>query len=154
MPRGVQKRVLTPGYNKRRNTFITLFWPKKNKRLVFNTNPKRRSREYKLHLSNLIQNAKRRGARRVILFADHAPCHKTKNVKRFIRQHPVLKVKLLPKRAPNLNPVERLVNKPLKSAVCTNRAYSDIDDVIRAGRRFLTKYRGTFRTRLRNADWQ
>ena len=154
MPRGVQKRVLTPGYNKRRNTFITLFWPKKNKRLVFNTYPKRRSREYKLHLSNLIQNAKRRGARRVILFADHAPCHKTKNVKRFIRQHPVLKVKLLPKRAPNLNPVERLVNKPLKSAVCTNRAYSDIDDVIRAGRRFLTKYRGTFRTRLRNADWQ
>jgi len=51
-----------------------------------------------------------------------------------------------PKRAPNLNPVERLVNKLLKSAVCTNRYYSDIDDVIRAGRRFLTKYKWTFRT--------
>jgi hypothetical protein len=146
MPRGEQRRVLTPGYNKRRNTFITLFWPKKKNGLVFNTYPKRRSREYKLHLSNLLQYAKRRDAKRVILFADHAPCHKTKNVKKFIKEHPMLRVKLLPKRAPNLNPVERLVNKPLKSAVCTNRSYSDIDDVIRAGRRFLTKYKRTYGT--------
>ena len=138
--------MLTPGYNKRRNTFITLFWPKKKNRLVFNTYAKRRSREYKLHLSNVLQHARRRGAKKVILFADHAPCHKTKNVKRFIREHPMLKVKLLAKRAPNSNPVERLVNKPLKSAVCTNRSYSDIDDVIRAGRRFLTKYRRNFGT--------
>ena len=82
MPRGEQRRVLTPGYNKRRNTFITLFWPKRKRGLVFNTYAKRRSREYKLHLSNLLQHAKRRGAKRVILFADHAPCHKTKNVKK------------------------------------------------------------------------
>ncbi|MDG6924963.1 MAG: transposase [Nitrososphaerota archaeon] len=146
MPRGIQKRVLTPGYNKRRNTFIALFWPKKNRRFIFNTYAKRRSREYKFHLSNLLQYAKRRGAKKVILFADHAPCHKTKNVKKFIREHPVLKVKMLPKRAPNLNPVERLVNKPLKSGVCTNRSYSDIDEVIRAGRRFLMKYKRTFGT--------
>jgi len=146
MPRGEQRRVPTPGYNKRRNTFITLFWPKRKSGLVYNTYAKRRSREYKLHLSNLLQHAKRRGAKRVVLFADHAPCHKTKNVKRFIREHPMLRVKLLPKRAPNLNPVERLVNKPLKSAVCTNRSYSDIDDVIRAGRRFLTKYKLTYGT--------
>jgi transposase len=145
MPRGIQKRVLTPGYNKRRNTFITLFWPKKSG-FIFNTYAKRRSREYKLHLSNLIQHARRQGAKRVILFVDHAPCHKTRNVKRFVRRHPTLKVRMLPKRAPNLNPVERLVNKPLKSVVCTNRSYSDIDDVIRSGRRFLTKYKRTFRT--------
>ncbi len=41
-------------------------------------------------------------------------------MKRFIRERPMLKARLLPKRTPNLNPVERLVNKP-KSAVCTNR---------------------------------
>lgn len=141
MPRGEQKRVVTPGYNRRRNTFITLLWPKRRNGLVFNTYAKRTSREYKLHLSNVIQHGRRRGAKKVILFADHAPCHKTKNVKRFIRRHPTLRVKLLAKRAPNSNPVERSVNKPLKSAVCTNRSYSDIDDVITAGRRFLTKYR-------------
>ena len=147
MPRGRQRRVVTPGYNRRRNTFITLFWPKKRKNgFIFNTYAKRRSREYKLHLSNLLQHAKRRGAKKVILFVDHAPCHKTKNVKRFIREHPILRVKILPKMAPNLNPVERLVNKPLKSVVCTNRSYSDINDVIRAGRRFLTKHKRTFGT--------
>ena len=147
MPRGYQRRVMTPGYNRRRNTFITLFWPKKRRNaFVFNTYAKRRSGEFKLHLSNLLQHAKRRGARKVILFVDHAPCHKTKNVRKFIRDHPMLRVRRLPKRAPNLNPVERLVNKPLKSVVCTNRSYSDIDDVIRAGRRFLTKYKRTFGT--------
>jgi len=30
MHRGGQKRVLTPGYNKRRNTFVTFFWPKRD----------------------------------------------------------------------------------------------------------------------------
>ena len=100
MPRGEQRRVLTPGYNKRRNTFITLFWPKKKNGLVFNTYAKRRSREYKLHLSNLLQYAKRRDAKKVILFADHAPCHKTKNVKKFIKEHPMLKMKLLPRERP------------------------------------------------------
>ena len=127
MEKGSQKKVITPGYNKRRNTFITLFWPKKRKgkgrkkknAFIFNTYPKRRSREFKLHLSNVMQYVRRRGARKVILFVDHAPCHKTKNMKKFIREHPMLKVKMLPKRAPNLNPVERLVNKPLKSAVCS-----------------------------------
>ena len=147
MKRGTQRRVVTPGYNKRRNTFVTLLWPKRSRNgFIFNTYAKRRSKEYKLHLSNLLQHAKRRGAKRVILFVDHSPCHKTKKVERFIREHPVLRVKLLPKRAPNLNPVERLVNKPLKSVVCADLSYSDIDDVIRAGRRFLTKYKRTFGT--------
>ena len=146
MPRGDQKRVVTPGYNRRRNTFVTLLWPKRRNGLVFNTYSKRRSRQYKLHLSNVIQHPRRRRAKKVILFADHAPCHKTKNVKRSIRQHPMLRVKPLAKRAPNSNPVERVVNKPLKSVVCTNRSYSDVDDVITAGRRFLTKYRLTLGT--------
>jgi hypothetical protein len=57
----------------------------------------------------------------------------------------VLKVKLLPQRVLNLNPVETLVNKPLKSAVCTNRSYWDIDVVISAGRKLLTKYKQAFR---------
>lgn len=148
MEKGSQRKVLTPGYNARRNMFVTLFWPKKSKRnwFIFNTYAKRRSREFKLHLSNVMQYARRRGARKVVLFVDHAPCHKTRNVKKFIREHPMLKVKMLPKRAPNLNPVERKVNKPLKSAVCTNRSYSDIDDVVRNGRRFLTRYKRTYGT--------
>lgn len=146
MARGSQRRIPTPGYNRRRNAFVTLFWPKRRNGFIFNTYPKRRSREFKLHLSNLIQCANRRRAKKLILFVDHAPCHKTKNVKKFIRQHRILKVKLLPKRAPNLNPVERLVNKPLKSAVCTNRSYRNIDDVLAETRIFLMKHKRTLGT--------
>jgi len=54
--------------------------------------------EFKLHLSNLTQYAKRRGAKRVILFVNHAPCHKAKKVEKFIHGHPVLGLKMLTKR--------------------------------------------------------
>ena len=138
MERGYQRRVVTPGYNRRRNTFITLFWPKRRRNgFIFNTYAKRRSGKFKLHLSNLIQYARRRGARRVILFVDHALCHKTKNVKKFIRDHPILSVKRLPKRAPKLNPTERIVNRQLKSVVRSNRSYKSIDEVDSNMVRFL-----------------
>ena len=146
MEKGCQRRIPTPGYNQRKNTFVTLFWPKKRNGFIFNTFEKRRSREFKLHLSNILQYARRHHIKKVILFLDHAPCHKTKNVNRFVRTHPILKVKWFPKRSPNLNPVERLVNKPLKSAICTNRSYYHIDDVVREMRLFLRKYQRTFRT--------
>ena len=55
MERGYQRRVVTPGYNQRRNTFITLLWPKRRSNgFTFNTYAKRRSREFKRHLSDLI----------------------------------------------------------------------------------------------------
>lgn len=94
-----------------------------------------------MHLSNLLQYAKRHGVKKVILFVDHAPCHKTKNVRRFIREHPELKRKLLPKRAPDLNPTKWIVNRPLKSVVCSNRAYRRIDDVSAQTANFLSKHR-------------
>ncbi|MDG7024688.1 MAG: transposase [Nitrososphaerota archaeon] len=145
MKRGQQERVVTPGYNRRRNVFVTLFWPKK-RGFVWNRFKKRRSREFKLHLSNLVQYAKRHGVKKVILFADHAPCHKTKNVRRFIREHPILKVKRRPKRAPKLNPTEWIVNRPLKSVVCSNRSYRSLDEVDRNTVQFLRQHRTNLRT--------
>ncbi len=90
---------------------------------ISNTSAKRRISEFKRHLSKPLQFARGHGIERVIHFMNHAPCHKRKNVKRFIRAHPMLRTKLLPKRAPNLNPLEWKVNSRLKSAVCTNRSY-------------------------------
>lgn len=63
--------------------FIALFWQKKSS-FIFNTHAKRRSRRYKPHLPNVIRHARGRKVKKVTLFADHAPCHKTKNAKRFI----------------------------------------------------------------------
>jgi hypothetical protein len=145
MEKGEQRRILTPGYNRRRNVFVTLFWPVRYG-FVFNRYEKRRSREFKRHLANLIGYAERHGMRKIILFVDYAPCHKTANVRRFIREHPILKIKLLPKRAPKLNPVERKINRPLKAAVCTNRSYKDINELSIETGNFLRKYQRTFGT--------
>lgn len=146
MRKGYQERILTLGYNKRTNIFITLFWPKKHG-FIWNKFPKRRSREFKLHLAHLYQHMKRRGAKGVILFMDHAPCHKTKTVKRLIRRYGMMiRPKLLPKRSPELNPAEWIVNKPLKSAVCTNRSYNNINDVNSRATHFLRKHRCNLRT--------
>lgn len=139
MKRGKQDCIDTPGFNRRRNVFVTLFWPKKT--FVYNTFEKRRSSEFKKHLSNIISYAERHGMKKIILFIDHATYHKTKNVKKFIRQHKILKVKLLPKKAPHLNPVEKLVNAPMKSAVCSNRCYHNTDELIESTHRFLRRYK-------------
>ena len=144
MKKGCQERVLTPGYNKRRNVFVTLFWPKKYG-FVWNRFEKR-SREFKLHLSNVLQHAKRHGTKKVILFMDHAPSHKTKNVRSFIRRHEVLRSRLLPKKAPQLNPTEWIVNRPLKSVVCSNRSYKSMDEVDRNTTHFLRQHRTNLRT--------
>jgi hypothetical protein len=147
MEKGKQKRVLTPRKNKRRNTFITLLWPERKNGLFFNTYPKRRSKEFKHHLSNVLQHAKRLGAKKIIVFVDHATCHKSPGTKRFIRNHKsILKVKLLAKRAPRLNPVEGDVNRPLKSFVRTNKSHPDIEAVVEETRSFLRNYRRTLGT--------
>lgn len=140
MKKGLQEKVITPGYNRRTNLFITLFWPRKNG-YIFNKFEKRRSKEFKLHLSNLLQYVKRRKAKRVILFLDHALCHKTKAVKRLIRRYKIFRVIFLPKKAPELNPAERIINSPLKAFVSTNHSYSNIDEVNRTVTYFLRNHR-------------
>jgi len=139
MKKGHQERILTPGYNRRINIFITLFWPKKG--YIFNRFEKRRSREFKFHLSNLFQYAKRRGSKRVILFLDHANYHKTKTVKRLIRRYRIFRVRLLPKKAPELNPIERAINSPLKAFVCSNRSYTTMHEVNTRTTYFLRNHR-------------
>jgi hypothetical protein len=76
-----------PDTTGRRNTFVPLFYPKRDG-FIFNTYEKRRSREFRhYHLQNIINYTKRHSVKKVILFIGHAHCHKTKNVKKFIRRH-------------------------------------------------------------------
>jgi hypothetical protein len=140
MKKGKQEEVLTPGYNRRTNYFITLFWPKKYG-FVWNRFKRRRSREFRKHVSNVFQHAKRHGTKKLVLFMDHAPCHKTQASRRLIRRYGIIRARLLPKRAPKLNPTEWIVNRPLNSYVCTNRSYSNIDDVNSRATDFLRKHR-------------
>lgn len=134
----------TLGYTKRVNCFVTLFWPQK--RIVWNTFRRRRNIEFRRHLSGVVAYAKRNQLKRAILFVDHASSHGTDEVKKFLREHPVLRVKWLPKKDPNSNPVELLVNKRLSSAVSVNRCHADAPAMKAETRRFLYKYNSYYVT--------
>ena len=88
MKKGFRKKYSPPATTRGRRLRDALLAKKYG--FVWNKFQKRRSREYKLRLTNVIQHAKRRGAKKVILFMDHAPCHKTKNVRKIIREHGIL----------------------------------------------------------------
>ncbi len=85
-----------PRFNERKNVFVTMFWPGRN--IVYNMYD-RRSAEFKRHLGNVTSHGKRHGIRKIILFVDHATYHKTANVRKFIKERTMLRVKLLPKKA-------------------------------------------------------
>jgi len=65
---------------------------------------------------------------------------------RFIREHPVLRVTKLSKRASKPNPTEWIVNRPLKSVVCSNGPYKNMDEVDSNTARFLRQHRTNLRT--------
>lgn len=126
------------------NCFITLLWPRK--KIVWNTFPRRRNIEFRRHLSNLVAYAQRHGLKRVILFVDAASYHLTPQVKRYLRQHPILKIRYLPLKDPNMNPTEGLVNKRLSRAVSVNRCHPDIEALRTATKNFLRKYNSIYAT--------
>lgn len=136
--------IPTLGYNKRINCFITLFWPKK--KIVWNCFSRRRNIEFRKHLSNLVAYAKRHKLKRIILFVDHATYHKTDEVKRFVKNHPLIKIKLLGKKDPNSNPTEGLVNRRLAAAVSVNRNYANIGELKTKTKKFLKKYNSIYET--------
>ena len=142
--KGTRLRVPTLGYTKRRNFFVTLLWP--SKRIIWNSFERRRNQEFRLHLSNVLAHARRHGLKKVVLFIDHASYHKTPEVQRFFSKHSVFKRKFLGLKDPNSNPVERLVNKRLNSAVCVNYCHDSLDALTKETKSFLRKYNLTYAT--------
>jgi len=126
------------------NCFIALFWPER--KIVWNCFPRRRNIEFRKHLYNVIAYAKRHGLRKIILFVDKASYHQTPQVKRYLKNHPILKVKYLPIKDPNANPTEGLVNKRLSAAVSVNRHHHDAHALKTAARNFLRKYNSIYAT--------
>ncbi len=144
IPRGEERHVPTLGYTKRVNCFITLFWPRKT--IVWNCFKRRRNIEFRRHLSNLVAHAKRHRLKKIILFIDDASYHKTPHVKKFLKEHPVLKIKKLPKKDPNSNPTECLVNKRLHATVGVNRCHEDLPALKTTTKKFLRNYNSIYAT--------
>jgi transposase len=69
---------------------------------------------------------------------NNASFHVSRKTKQFIeKQSDWLTIKFLPKRSPNLNPVETRVNRNLKKNVCANHDYETEENLIKAVRKYL-----------------
>lgn len=91
-------------------------------------------------------HAKRKKLNKIILFVDYATYHKTPEVKQFVKEHPIIKIKMLGKKDPNSNPTEGLVNKRLSSAVSVNRACQNLEELEMKTKKFLSKYNSIYET--------
>jgi hypothetical protein len=144
MERGSAHHIPTPGYTKRVNCFVSLFWPQRM--IVWNCFPRRRNIEFRKHLYHVVAYAKKRCLRKVILFIDKASYHRTPQVRKYFKQHPILKIKYLPLKDPNSSPTECLVNKRLSAAVSVNRYHPNVNALYSAARKFLRKYNSIYAT--------
>ena len=97
--KGSKPRSKVTGSKKKVICFGTLT---ESKQQCFRTYPKANSDYFITYLKVLLQKFKK-----LILFVDQAPWHKSKKVKNFLSHHKHrLKIKPLPKGFPELNPVE------------------------------------------------
>ena len=82
------------------------------------------------HLENLKTYIMKNGWwKRLILIWDNASYHVSLMVRTYINaQKYWLTIIHLPKKAPYLNPNERKVNQQIRSDVCANRFYEDIEE--------------------------
>ena len=134
--KGEQQKIYHKGLNEKINAFITLLYP--SNKIKFKISKSRTSTDFIDHLRNIGSYIKKNKIKRFILVTDNASFHVSKKTKQFIEnQLEWLTVIFLPKRSPNLNPVETRVNRNLKKDVCANHNYMTEENLVKAVRRYL-----------------
>ena len=134
--KGEQQKIYHKGSNRKINAFITLLYP--SNKIKFKISKSRTSTDFIDHLRNIGSYIKKSKIKRFILVTDNASFHVSRQTKQFIEnQLDWLTVIFLPKRSPNLNPVETRVNRNLKKDVCANHNYGTEENLIKAVRRYL-----------------
>ncbi len=142
MTKGEQQKIFHKGSNRKINAFITLLYP--SNKIKFKISKSRTSNDFIDHLRSIQNYIKNNKIKRFILVTDNASFHVSRNTKEFIEnQLDWLTVMFLPKRSPNLNPVETGVNRNLKKDVCANYNYPTEENLIKAVRRYL-RYIGSW----------
>ena len=90
------------------------------------------------HLTNVKRYLKRNRVKRFILVIDNVSFHISRKTKYFLnKQAQWITVIYLPKRSPNLNPVETEVNRNLKKDIFANHNYQSGENLIVAVTRYL-----------------
>jgi transposase len=136
MMRGDQQKIYHKGSNGKINAFITLLYP--SNKVKFTTSKSRTSYDFINHLRKINHYIKNNKVKRLILVIDNASFHISRTTEQFIqKQSDWMTVIFLPKRSPNLNPVEIRVNRNLKKDVCANHNYLTEENLISAVRKYL-----------------
>jgi hypothetical protein len=136
MMKGEQQKIYHKGSNRKINAFITLLYP--SNKIKFKISKSRTSADFINHLRSIRNYIKKNKIKRFILISDNASFHVSRKTKQFIEnQLRWLTVIFLPKRSPNLNPVETRVNRNLKKDVCANHNYGTEENLTNAVRRYL-----------------
>lgn len=125
---GEQQKIRHNGSRKRFSMYISMLWPEQN--LMYEFYDRSNSTNTINHLENLRYIMKNNGWKRIVLVWDNASYHISKMTREYIngQKDYWLTVIHLPKRAPYLNPNERKVNQKIKSDVCANRFYTNIEE--------------------------
>jgi hypothetical protein len=126
---GAQQKIRHNGSRKRFSMYISMLWPEQN--LLYDFYDRSNSVNTIQHLENLRMYVKQYGWKRIVLVWDNASYHVSKITREYIHRQQKddwLTVIYLPKRAPYLNPNERKVNQCIKSDVCANRFYTNIEE--------------------------
>jgi transposase len=137
---GEQQKIRHNGSRKKFSMYISMLWPEQN--LLYDFYDKSNSTNAINHLENLkIHVMKNNGWKRIVLVWDNASFHISKMTREYVnaQKEDWLTVIYLPKRAPYLNPNERKVNQRIKSDVCANRFYTNIEEQKDAISEYLDK---------------
>ena len=117
MMKGQQQKIFPKGSNRKINAFITLLYP--SNKIKFKISKSRTSTYFIDHLRSIRNYIKKNKIKRFILVTDNTSFHLSRKTKQFIEnQLHWLTVIFLPKRSPNLNPVETRINRNLKKDIC------------------------------------
>lgn len=125
---GEQQRIEHNGSRGKFSAYISMVWPDE-KLVTYDFNDKMDSMNTINHLENLkIHIMKNARWKRLILIWDNASYHVSQIVREYVNiQKDWLTIIPLPKKAPYLNPNERKVNQHIKSDVCSNRFYDQME---------------------------
>jgi transposase len=137
MRKGEQQKIFHKGSNAKVNALITLIYPLNN--VKFKISKSRTSNDFIDHLRRIKLYVKNNKIKRFIMITDNASFHVSRKTKQFIEENQSewLTVIFLPKRSPNLNPVETKINRNLKKDVCANHNYQTEKRLINAVRKYL-----------------
>ena len=138
---GEQQKIRHNGSRKRFSMYISMLWPEQN--LMYEFYDRSNSTNTINHLENLRYIVKNNGWKKkiVLVWDNNASYHISKMTREYINRQKDywLTVIHLPKRAPYLNPNERKVNQKIKSDVCANRFYTNIEEQKDAISEYLDK---------------